>query len=596
MFKREIRWPIWALVLMSAGGLLLHVRIHPPEATVFNWIPLVVTLFNIFILPFMFDRRRFAPAAYAINWGTVVVGTVTMAFYSIANWEGDVTVTKIFLNTTFPDILILAARLPIGEVIMDYWRETEPETAQVGTSEVEPVADPEQPDVPVATVSTMSPGTRTALQVLFGAIFLALLAVAGWMDLRHYSVTIDAVGPLQGNLIVAGRLTAMLATVLIMIQFTLGARLKPLDEAFGLDRILKLHRLTGATAVTLAVLHPILLYITPHYVLGPANKALWAEGLGALALTVLLVIAVTSIWRKFLNLSYEAWHRIHYLGFAVVVLVAWHSLAIGSDLQGGWPMWVWVGMLVAYLLLFIWARMIRPRLIMARKWRVERVMPVSHDVWQLDLVPEGHPGVQQVPGQFGLLTIHRDDMRAERHPFTIASPPREDGSVSFTIKESGDYTARIGETPEGAEAIVEAPWGQFCHLRHGGDRLVMIAGGVGITPILSILRYMAAQGDDRPITLVWGNRTEADIFFAEELEQLQQQLDLRVLHVLSEQPDYDGETGYVDADLLRSNLNGELDDADVYLCGPTPMMDMVADALADLGVEGSRVHSERFEL
>lgn len=596
MFREEIRWPIWALVLLSAGGLLLHVRIHPPDATAFNWIPLVVTAFNVFVLPFMFNLRKFAPAAYAINWGTVIVGTVTMAFYSIANWQGDVTVSKILMYTTFPDILILGARLPMGEIIIDYWRRTEPEIEKVAKSEAQPVEAPDQPDIPVVTVDTMSSGTRTALQVLFGAIFVALLALAAYLDLRHYSMTIEGLGALQGNLVVAGRVAAMLATVLIMIQFVLGARLKPLDDAFGLDRILKLHRVTGATAVTLAILHPILLYITPHYVLGPVGNPIWKEGLGVLALLALLVIAVTSIWQKFLNLSYEAWHRIHYLGFAVVVLVAAHSLAIGSDLQGGWPMWVWVGMLVAYLLLFIWARMIRPRMIMARKWRVERVAPVSHDVWQLDLAPEGHRGIRQIPGQFGLLTIHRDDIRSERHPFTIASPPREDGSVSFTIKESGDYTARIGETPVGAEAIIEAPYGQFCHLRHGGNRLLMIAGGVGITPMMSMLRYMAAHGDRRPVTLIWGNRTEADILFPQELERLQEQLDLRVVHVMSQQPDYEGETGYVDADVLGRALNGEVAAADVYLCGPPLMMDLVEDALGELGVEGSRIHSERFEL
>lgn len=596
MFREEIRWPILALVLLSAGGLLLHVRIHPPGATAFNWLPLVVTLFNVFVLPFLFNYRTTAPAAYAINWGTVVVGSVAMAFFSIANWQGDVTISRILLHTTLPDILILGARLPIGEVIMDYWRSSEDRADTVRATEMEPLEEPEQPDVPVVKANITSSGIRLLLQIVFIVIFVALMATAAWMDLQHYSRTVDAIGPLHGNLVIAGRLCAIFAAVLVMIQFTLGARLKPLDEAFGLDRVLKFHRITGASAVTLALLHPVLLYLTPHYVIGVVGKDLWKEGLGVFALLALVVIAVTSIWRASLNLRYEVWHRIHYLGFAVVVLVAAHSLAIGTDLQGGWPMWVWVGMLSGYLLLFIWARVIRPRLVMSRKWRVERVVPVSHNTWQLDLVPDGHAGISHVPGQFALLTIHRDDMPDERHPFTISGPPRENGMISFTIKESGDYTARIGETPVGASAIVEGPYGQFCHLRHGGDRLLMIAGGVGITPILSMLRYMAAHDDERPITLIWGNRTEADILYREELERLQETLDLRVVHVLSEQPDYDGETGYVDADLLGRVLDLDESGGEIYLCGPPPMMDAVADALGELGVDRGRIHSERFEL
>ncbi|MFO8080627.1 MAG: ferredoxin reductase family protein [Armatimonadota bacterium] len=598
MFRPEIRWPIWALVLMSAGGFLLHVRIHPPAATVFNWIPVVVTLFNVFALPFLFNHRSTAPAAYVINWATVVVGTVTMAYYSIANPHPDLTVLRIPTHTTFPDIVILAARLPMGEIIMNHWRDTEPERDTGDRPDAEQPASPapDQPEVPVTTVRTMSPGARVALRVLFGAFFAGALAVVAWMVLQHHGRTVDAIGPLEGNLVMAGRLAAMLAAALIMLQFALAARLRPLDDAFGLDRIMRFHRITGASAATLAVLHPMFLYVTPHYEYGPFSLDLWPEALGSLALTILALIAVTSIWRKLLGLSYEAWHRIHYLGFAVVAVVAVHSLALGSDLTDGWERGVWIAMLGAYVLLFAWARMIRPRIIASRRWTVERVAPVSHDTWQLDLAPEGHEGVRQIPGQFALLTIHRDDARDERHPFTIASPPREDGSVSFTIKESGDYTDRIGETPEGASAVVEAPWGQFCHLRHGGERLVMIAGGVGITPILSMLRYMAAREDQRPITLIWGNRTEADIFYAEEIERMKERLNLRVVHVLSEQPEYDGETGFVDADLLGRVLDDDERSSEVYLCGPAPMMDLVESALRKLGFDGSAIHSERFEL
>lgn len=596
IFRREIRWPIWALVLMSAGGFLLHVRIHPPAATAFNWIPVVVTLFNVFVLPFLFNRRGTAPAAYVINWATVVIGTITMAYYSITNPHAELTFFRIPTHTTFPDIVILAARLPMGEIIMNHWRETEPQRETEQGSPAEPAASPDQPEVPVATVHARSSGARVALRLLFGALFVAVLAVVAWMVLQHHGRTVDAIGPLEGNLVMAGRLTAMLAAALIMLQFALAARLRPLDDAFGLDRIMRFHRITGASAAVLAVLHPMLLYATPHYEYGPISLEEWPVILGSLTLILLLLVGVTSIWRKLIGLSYEAWHRIHYIGFAVVAVVAVHSLALGSDVMDGWERGVWVAMLGAYVLLFAWARVVRPRLIAGRRWTVERVVPVSHDTWQLDLAPEGHEGIRQLPGQLALLTIHRDDARNERHPFTMASPPREDGSISFTIKQSGDYTDRIGETPEGASAVVEAPWGQFCHLRHGGERLLMIAGGVGVTPLLSMLRYMAAQEDRRPITLIWGNRTEADILHREEIERLEQRLDLRVVHVLSEQEEFEGETGHVDPDLLGRVLDDDERAGEVYLCGPPPMMDLVEGALRELGVPRSRIHSERFEL
>ncbi|MGI5818731.1 MAG: ferric reductase-like transmembrane domain-containing protein [Armatimonadota bacterium] len=599
MFQREIRWPIWALVLMSAGGLLKHLRLHPPAESFFFWIPVIVGAFNIIVLPFLFNRRSTASAAYVINWTTVFVGTVTMAFYSIAGWQREVNLLTIVLYSTLGDILILAARLPIGEIIMDHYRETEPEERSPEQADPAPTAprpEPEPPGAPVASVSAMAPGARLALQIIVIALFVALLAFVAWLPLRHFARVADAIGPLHGALGLAGRAAALLAATLIMTQFVFGARLRLLDEAFGLDRVLRIHRVTGATAVVLALLHPMLLYVTPQYEYGAFSLDRWPEALGALALTALLFIAVTSIWRKLLGLRYETWHRLHYLGFAVVVLAGVHSLQLGSDLFNGPERTVWMAVLGAYALLFVWARVIRPRIIAARRWTVERVAPVSHDTWRLDLAPRGHRGIRQLPGQFGLLTLHRDDAPNERHPFTISSPPREDGSVSFTIKQSGDYTERIGETPEGVSAVVEGPWGQFSHLRHGGERLVMIAGGVGITPILSMIRHMAARGDERSITLIWGNRTEADILYREEIEGLAERLDLRVIHVLSEQEDYAGETGHLDAALLARLLDDGERSGEVYLCGPPPMMALVRDALGGLGIPRSRIHSERFEL
>lgn len=447
---------------------------------------------------------------------------------------------------------------------------------------------------PAETIAAISPGQRVALQVVFVALFIAVLAVVAAMVLPAYSRLAGAVGNPDAALMAGGRLAGLLAGAMLMLQFVLGSRLKPLDGAFGLDRVLRFHRITGVTAIGLALLHPILLYVTPHYSFD-SETAAWKTGLGSLAMLALFVIAVTSIWRKSMGLSYETWHRFHYLGFAVVVLIGTHSLVLGSDLHSGWARWIWMAMLGGYALLFVWARVVRPRVIAARGWTVEHVSPVSHNTWQLELAPEGHAGLRQVPGQFALLTLQRKGARDERHPFTVASAPREDGSISFAIKESGDYTSDIGGTPEGAHAIVEGPYGQFCHLRHGGDRLLMIAGGVGITPILSMLRYMAAEEDARPVTLIWGNRTEEDILYREEIEQMAKSLDLRVVHVLSEQLDFEGEIGHVDEQLLRRLLNGEDADAAVYLCGPPPMMKLVRRALREVGFKPSQVHSERFE-
>lgn len=125
MFKREIRGPIAALVLLSLGGFLLHVRIHPPAQSVFNWLPAVVTGFNVLVLPFLFSSARTVAWAYLFNALTVVVGTVAMAWWSATTWDPaavPLTALNLVLRSTLPDIAILAARLPIGHTILRHFR------------------------------------------------------------------------------------------------------------------------------------------------------------------------------------------------------------------------------------------------------------------------------------------------------------------------------------------------------------------------------------------------------------------------------------------------------------------------------------------
>jgi len=127
MFKREIRCPIWALFCISFGGALLHLRIHPPADSLFNCVPTVFAALNVLVLPFLFDHSRTVAWAYLLNAVTVVVGTATMAYFSITHWKGPVTLTGVLMQSTLADIVILTAKLPIAHVILRHFRPVEPE-------------------------------------------------------------------------------------------------------------------------------------------------------------------------------------------------------------------------------------------------------------------------------------------------------------------------------------------------------------------------------------------------------------------------------------------------------------------------------------
>ena len=123
MFKKEIRGPIGVLFCISLGGLMLHVKIHPVGATPFNWIPLGAGLVTTFGLPFLFNYRRTMPWAYMLNLAAVILGTVTMAYFTVTNWQGSVTAWTVIMGprSTAPDIIILLAKIPLGQMILRHF-------------------------------------------------------------------------------------------------------------------------------------------------------------------------------------------------------------------------------------------------------------------------------------------------------------------------------------------------------------------------------------------------------------------------------------------------------------------------------------------
>jgi predicted ferric reductase len=193
------------------------------------------------------------------------------------------------------------------------------------------------------------------------------------------------------------------------------------------------------------------------------------------------------------------------------------------------------------------------------------------------------------------LKLHRQEGPSEEHPFTISASPA-DGCLEATVKQSGDFTNTIGRTTRDDLARIEAPFGRFSYVHNRPDAMVCIVGGVGITPIMSMLRALRDGGDTRPVAVIWGNRTEQDILFHDELQAMPPSI--TVVHVLSKpDEDWHGPHGYVTREVIE-HYAGDLlaQDAHIYLCGPPPMMKMVRTALAEMSVPRDRIHYERFSL
>lgn len=396
--------------------------------------------------------------------------------------------------------------------------------------------------------------------------------------------------PLRAFVRPAGRLLALLGFILLFFQYVLSSRIKWIERGIGLDKLLALHRPFGITGYILLVLHPTSLLLAD--VVDGSKIAFDAQKiLGATNLTALTAGVGAALLYRVLSLRYEVWKAVHWTNYVVLPIALFHGLRGGTDLHSGLLRGFWFGLggLYGAVLagkLWTWGQTRR------HAYRIATVAQETHDTWNLAL--EGRK-IEHEPGQFLFVRLLRDGCLSSPHPFTIRSSPSRD-RLAVTIKESGDFTSTVGQTKVGDRAYVDAPYGVFTCVGVNTPSLLLIAGGIGITPMISMLRFLHDTGDDRDTVLLWGNQTEADIAFRDELAQLASEMpSLQVVHVLSRQDDWPGEKGHIDKELLSRYL-GNLDDPAVFVCGPPRMIASVTKALRRTGVPRRRIHSERFAL
>jgi predicted ferric reductase len=453
---------------------------------------------------------------------------------------------------------------------------------------------------PDVTRSILPPGRRRALEVALVTLALAALAGMGWIAFG--SPASGPAGPqgLSGWLASLGRMSGILAASLVLLQYLLSGRIKTLDRVFALNRLLLLHRGVAVTAAVLGTLHPLLLFAPETQTLGPFNPSAWPVYLGPLVLIGLWTVIATSLWRIFLGIPFHRWWLMHRLAvFTLVALVGVHAFLVGSDFRVGWPRTLLVGVFGAYLLFFLSNKIFKPLRMRSAPYTVSTVTPLSGKANMIEITPPGGRVFPYAPGQFSFVRFLSPAVSREEHHFTLSSTPTRGASLIHTVKCLGDYTATLGRLRPGDKVLVDGPYGLFTHLAYAPEQgeLLLIAAGIGITPLMSMLRHLADRRDPRPLTLIWSNRTHTDILFQDELEQMRSALPgLTVHHVLTREQDWDGPTGRLDKDMLGRLLGGVDRGCHVFLCGPPPMMDAVERGLTSLGFSGQRIHTERFAL
>lgn len=386
------------------------------------------------------------------------------------------------------------------------------------------------------------------------------------------------------------------------VQFVLTARFKRATAPFGIDVIYAFHRYLAYALLCIILLHPLILVVRDPAHLG-AIVAPWAAppevSAGTVAVVLLLVLVAVSAFRKPLRIPYEPWRVTHLflslgaLGFAFLHLRGVSYYTGAPAIRGLW--WV-IGLSILAIIFHV--RLLRPLLLLREPWRVVEVRPELASSWTVVVEPRGHTGFSFEPGQFAWLTVGRSPLAMQEHPFSIASSPDPGGRMEFVIKELGDFTRTVGGIPPGTVAYVDGPYGAFSMDRHpDAAGYAFLAGGIGIAPVMSMLRTLADRGDPRPHVVFTGHSTWDRVPLRDELAALRERLNLEVVHVLEEPPDeWDGEEGWITRDLLDRYLPPERKEFHYFICGPVPMIRAVEEFLGELDIAPSRVHTELFDM
>jgi predicted ferric reductase len=417
----------------------------------------------------------------------------------------------------------------------------------------------------------------------FGVVLLAPLAIR---------VVVLGSAPLWAVLV---DLTGLVAVSAMICTFLVVCRLRELSRAAGITALLSSHRSMGMLAAG-----SVLLHIGAVIAADPANLALltWiaapprarAATAGTLALGAVIALGVL---RGRVRQDYELWRWAHLaLGGAAIALSGLHVVLVGQLVAHPVMRWVLVA-LGAVLCAGLVHRMSA-----ARRSSEHVVREVRHDspsVCTLVLHPRGAP-LRFAPGQFAWLRLSRSG--GEEHPFTIASSAAG-GGCAFTVRSTGDFGTLLRSLPPGTPVWVDGPYGACSVdlLPQPAPGVAMIAAGVGITPMLSMVRTLADRHDPRPLLLVRAAREPQELLFRHELAHLAHRLDLTVVEAVRDAPPgWRGAVGDIGPPLLRAVLPPAAgrSSLDYFICGPPGFVTGVTDSLRELGVPEHRIHIEQF--
>ncbi|MDT4984712.1 MAG: hypothetical protein QOF95_2202 [Pseudonocardiales bacterium] len=429
-----------------------------------------------------------------------------------------------------------------------------------------------------------------AVLVAIGAGAVAVIAL--WWQNTFY------VHGLADWLTNAGRITGLLAGYAVVVLLALMSRAPALERGVGTDRLARWHAMGGRYTVSLAVAHTLLIIwgyaVSAHTNVVHQTATLVTTYPDVLMATVsvlmLVAIGIASARAARRRLRYETWHFIHLYTYLAIALAFSHQFSTGADFRNdAKARWLWAALYVFVAAVLIWYRFVTPvRRALRHQMRVVEVRPESADTVSVYVTGRHLDALRAEAGHFFRWRFLTRSLWWAANPYSLSAAPRPD-LLRITVKVVGEHSAALRALAPGTRVLAEGPYGSFTGARRRGRKVLLLAGGVGITPLRALFETLPGRPGD--ITLVYRANAQTDFVLREELDLIAHQRGARVHYLMG--PPKSGGKDHLSAARMK-RLIPDLAEHDVYLCGPAGMMAAAEIGLREAGVPRRHIHQESF--
>jgi len=418
-------------------------------------------------------------------------------------------------------------------------------------------------------------------------IILSLIPAVIWLFMEQLSVRFADLSSIATSI---GQILGLVGMSLFSINLILAGRFKLLDKYFkGLDKVYQNHSKIGAIAFSLILFHPLFL-VVKYILISTQDAAMFfvpfvnipvTWGIISLAIMILLIA-----FTFYIKLKYNTWKISHKFMVVAFIFGIMHTFLIKSDISRNLLLKDYI-LLLAFVGLFVSVRkaFLDKVVIEKFKYKVKNVNILNKDIVEVEMEPSANK-MNFISGQFAFFEFLNGGVSSESHPFSIASSSGEN-NLRIIVKNLGDFTSSLGNLSVGSSVLIDGSYGHFSYKNVWNKNQIWIAGGIGVTPFLSMARSL---DKDYNINFFYSVKEEGEAIYLNELKEISERNPNFKFTLWSAK-----EKGYINSEMISSSSGGAID-KDILMCGPGVFMESLEGQFVKLGVDIKKVHYEKFSL